>query len=158
MSGLEIAGLVLGLYPLIVSALEHYRHVHKAAGLLARFESEYRKVLDDAKDEQLIFRLTLEELLLPLTTNQSFNEGDLEALLSDLSHPNWNDENLQHALRERLGSTHDRFIEIVDSLHSLLSQLLLTLVKDKPELQARIKKSTVIPWSTPHRETLLTIS
>lgn len=143
MSGLEVAGLVLGLYPLIVSALQQYRHVHKAAGLVAHFEAEYRKILDDVKDEQLLFRMTLEQLLLPFAMDGIFQEGDVELLLSDPAHPRWNDGNLQLALEARLGSASERFIEIVNSLHLIMSQLLFSLIGDKPELQARIKKDLV---------------
>lgn len=143
MSGIEVAGLILGLYPLVVSALEQYRHVYKAAGLLTRFESEYRKTLDDVKDEQLFFRMTLEELLLPLSTNESFDEGDLEGLLSDPTVSGWNNEDIQFALQERLGRAYERFVGIMTLLHSLMSRLLVTLISDKPELQSRIKERTV---------------
>lgn len=144
MSGLEIAGLVLGLYPLVISALEQYRRVHDVAGLLTHFESEYRKTLEDVKDEQLFFRMTLEELLLPLSTDESFDEGDLEALLTNPAGQDWNNKEFQLALEERLGRAYQRFLEIMTSLHSLMSSLLFTLVNDKPELQAKIRERAVM--------------
>ena len=89
MSGFEVVGLLLGVFPLVVSAIEHYRDVHKAAGYVLRFESEYRKALDDVKDEQLFFRLNLEELLLPLVKSETFEEVEVQDLLVNLSHPGW---------------------------------------------------------------------
>lgn len=143
MSGVEVIGLLLGIFPLVVSALEHYQDVHKAARLLTRFETEYRKTLDDVKDEQLFLQLSLEELLLPLTNSDGLQDGDLETLLSDLTEENWKQADVVSALKSRLGRTHTRFMEIAKSLDSLTSRLLVTLVNDKPNLQAKIKARAV---------------
>ena len=143
MSGLEVVGLLLGTFPLIISALEHYENMHRAIGLLTRFESEYRKTVDDVKDEQLLLRLSLEELLLPLTKGVSLESGDLEALISDPTGPGWKDEDVVGALKERLGTTYERFMEIASSLHALTSRLLGTLISDKPELQAKLRAKMV---------------
>ena len=143
MSGTEIVGLVVGVFPLVISALAHYHDVHKVRGLLTRFESEYRKTVDDIKDEELMFRLNLEELLLPLAWNDGFEDGDLEMLIGDPSGAGWKDEDISDALEERLGQTYIRFMEITASLQSLISRLLVTLISDKLQWQEKLESKVV---------------
>ena len=51
MSGIEVIGLLLGVFPLVISTFEHYRDCHEAIGVLFRFEDEYKNCLNDVKDE-----------------------------------------------------------------------------------------------------------
>ena len=150
MSGIEIVALVVGVFPLAISALEHYKDVHNARDLLGRFESEDRKTLDDIRDEKLFFHLNLEEVLLSNREQGAFEEDDFERLLGDPTGARWKDENIQCALEDRLGQTYSRFVEIAASLHTLLSRLLPILISDKPYLQARMK-TKIVSLQTPCR-------
>ena len=144
MSGLEVVGLVLGIFPLVISAFEHYKDVHKAANLIVGFETAYRRSLDDVKDEQLFFHLSLEELLLPMTRLDDFEDDEaLETILSDLTSQIWRTGDVPSVFQERLGPAYSRFVEIACALHGLLSRLLATLITDKPLLRARLEAKTV---------------
>lgn len=138
MSGIEVAGLLVGAFPLIISALEHYHEAHKA---IFRFETEYRKTLEDVKDEQLLFRLVLEQLLSPLCTDDAFDEGHIEQLL-DPNGPSCN--MVETTAAERLGHTYGRFMEIAGALHSTICKPLISLTDKKPQLQARLKSELVL--------------
>ncbi|KAK3698107.1 hypothetical protein LTR37_017065 [Vermiconidia calcicola] len=142
MSGIEVAGLVLGVFPLVICALEFYQDAHKDLGQVGRFEFAYRKALEDVKDEQLVFLLTLEQLLLPLTRDEVLDEDGLAGVLADPKAPGWNEPDVADALQKRLGLAYSRFVEISTSLHSLISRLLVTLISDKPQLQEKIKATT----------------
>ena len=157
MSGLEIIGLALGIFPLLVSALEHYRNVHHALGLIAHFETKYRKTLDDIKYEQLLFRFNLTELLLSiLGKDDSHDEFTLERLIADPGGPEWHDDDYAQALEDRLGQARSQFMEIVQSLHELLSELLFSLISNKPTLQAKVE-SRVVSGYVFRRERELTV-
>lgn len=145
MSGVEVAGLLIGLLPLVITALEHYQDVHKARGLVARFESEYKRTLRDVKHEQLVLHLTLKDLLAPLCGDDQFEEGDLEKWLSDPENSEWSAEEVKSIMKERLGSdvVYGHFLEITDALHQTASKLLITLVDKKPKLQAKLEAGLV---------------
>ncbi|KAK5119803.1 hypothetical protein LTR85_007129 [Meristemomyces frigidus] len=139
MSGIEVVGLVLGAFPLAVSALEHYREACKTINLMRNFESEWRKSLNDIKDEQVFFTLNLKVLLLPLVEDDALDETDLETLLADPESVTWRDIDVDAALGERLGSSHARFLEIALELQRLIWQLLTVIGIDKPRLQAKLR-------------------
>lgn len=143
MSGLEVVALVFGVFPLVISALEHYEDLHKATARIFHFEAEYRKTLDDIKDEQLFFRLVLEQLLLPLCADDKYGEDELEKLLVDPAGDVLDRDEVLEVVKARLGRIYDRFIEISAGLHSAISRLLVTLVSDKPTLQAKLKAQHV---------------
>lgn len=143
MSGIEIAGIVLGSFPLLISIFEHYRDVAKAAGLLTSFQEGYLKNLNDVKDEELLFRLNVEVLLLPLSDDETIGQDDLERLLADIGGPGWEEDDLQDALRRRLGSIFDRYMEIMQNMQATLWKLLDAMGVNKRRFQARLNKPAV---------------
>lgn len=154
MSGIEIIGLVLGAFPLAVSALEHYRDACKTLGLLRNFEAEWRKTLNDIKDEQLSFTLTLKVLVLPLVEDEELDETDLETLLADPTCAKWKEDDVDKAMHHRLGSSHGRFMEIALELQALIWQLLTVIGIDKPRLKARLGGPDVSDVCLPPDHTL----
>ncbi|KAK5682956.1 hypothetical protein LTS10_004484 [Elasticomyces elasticus] len=141
MSGVEVVGLVLGASPLAISALEHYRDSCRVLNCLANFEQEYRKTLNDVKDEYLLYVLNLKVLLLPLVNGNELGEDDLTLLLTDATHEKWKSDDVEVALRERLDVAHGRFLEIAKDLQHLVWELLTVLGIDKPRLQARLRSA-----------------
>ncbi|KAK4544168.1 hypothetical protein LTR36_004378 [Oleoguttula mirabilis] len=99
---------------------------------------EWRKSLNNIKDEQLSFTLTLKTLLLPLVEDEDLDETDLETLLADPRCERWKEADIDEALQSRLGSAHVRFFEIVSELQSLIWQLLTIVGIDRPRLRARV--------------------
>ena len=55
MSGLEVAGVILGGLPLVISALEHYTHGVNTAKRYWRFKSELRSLILEINTERSIF-------------------------------------------------------------------------------------------------------
>lgn len=79
MSGVELAGLVLGAFPLLISALEHYRNLADAAGIFWKIKREHRKWMHDLKICHLAFERNLQFLLLPLVAD----DEAIDKLLTD---------------------------------------------------------------------------
>jgi hypothetical protein len=146
MSGIEVVGLVLGAFPLAISALEHARESFKVLHLLANFEDEWRKTLNDIKDEYLIYTLNLKLLFLPLVDVDQLDEQDVEDVLADPGSASWKagDE----ALRERLGSAFSRFLENAQELQQLLKELLTVIGIDNARLQTKMKAAQVSDVNT----------
>jgi hypothetical protein len=63
MSGLEVAGVVLGALPLVISALEHYGEGVNTAKRYWRYKAEVRSLILQVNTERGIFINTLEQLL-----------------------------------------------------------------------------------------------
>jgi hypothetical protein len=66
MSGIEVAGLILGSFPLLISALEHYRQSAEALGVFWKIRREHKVWVHDLRICELAFERNLEALLLPL--------------------------------------------------------------------------------------------
>jgi len=63
MSGFEIAGVVLGAIPLIISALEHYQSGKSAASALVQWRGQLDRLIFRLKLQETIFHLEAVELL-----------------------------------------------------------------------------------------------
>jgi hypothetical protein len=64
MSGLEVAGVVLGAFQLIISGLEHWRDVAKVGGFWWRIRKEYTKCRSDVRFYDIVYKRNLKELLM----------------------------------------------------------------------------------------------
>ena len=113
MSGFEVIGVILGVYPLIVNALEVYKATKagKQALSLAR----------NLKTEEIIFGEFVYHLLAP-----NVSEADL-VRLKDPTSPDldlWKNITLQANLRDRLGSEKAGVVvEALQEINELLRSL-----------------------------------
>jgi hypothetical protein len=129
MSGLEVAGIVLGALPLIIYALENLRDGASRLGRLINFNAEYSKTWGEVEDEELMYRLQLKRLLKPLVRDDVLTDDDLEALLLDASANSWKEPDLDNALKARLGESYDRYIANVEDIQTLAWEILRPLVQ-----------------------------
>lgn len=58
-SGIEIVGVLLVVFPLCISAIEHYEDTRKVAGTLFKIRRAHKKDLGKVKDCKLMFVLNL---------------------------------------------------------------------------------------------------
>ncbi|KAJ4319906.1 hypothetical protein N0V94_003678 [Neodidymelliopsis sp. IMI 364377] len=63
MSGLEVAGVVLGALPLVISAFEHYAQGVEGVKRYYRYKTQLQNLIDAVKTQKVIFTNTLEQLL-----------------------------------------------------------------------------------------------
>jgi hypothetical protein len=66
MSGIEIAGLILGAFPVLIYTLEKYREGAEALVDWWRIQRAYRKCRQDLQFHQILFEGNVERFLLPL--------------------------------------------------------------------------------------------
>lgn len=145
MSGVEVVGILLGAFPLAISALEHWRDCAEVMGLWANIKEEYRKTMGEVKDNQLAFRYNLKLLLVPLVNDEILANDDLESLLADPGGPatKWKDHDVDAALAARLAETYERYLEIIDDIQTAMAKLLKVLGHDKPKFQAKLQEAKV---------------
>lgn len=79
MSGLEVAGLALAAFPLLISALGHYQDLAVKAKIFWKIRKEHTKWMHELRICKLAFERNLQFLLLPLVA-----DGDvIDKLLGD---------------------------------------------------------------------------
>jgi hypothetical protein len=123
-TGVEIAGIILGSIPLIISGLEHYaegigtiekwwRYKKELASLKRVFGAEYDRFLN-----------TLEELLAGIVPDAA-----LASLLMAPGGAGWGDAELNRKLQARLRNSYISYLETINDFSEVVS-----ILKSKLEL------------------------
>ena len=113
MSGFEVAGIILGAYPIIQNALEGYRATRggKGAVSLARL----------LKTEEIIFKEFVSHLLAPQASGQILTVS--ETLVCQRS-SYWNSLVLQKEVKTQLGAEKaENVIAILNEINELLANI-----------------------------------
>lgn len=143
MSGIEIAGIVLAAFPLLISIFEHYEDVAKAKGLLTGFQDLHLKSMNDIKDEEALFKVNIEILLLPLVADGTITQSEMEQLLAEIGGPRWEDEDLQEALSHRLGTISVRYMKIMQDMQAAIWKLSDAMGVNNPRFQDKLNQRLV---------------
>ncbi|KAL9598500.1 MAG: hypothetical protein Q9219_004473 [cf. Caloplaca sp. 3 TL-2023] len=113
MSGLEVVGVILGAYPLILSALDAYKATRGGKGALS--------LIRNLKTEEIIFGEFVHNLV-----GSNVSEGGLAHITATTSqsHALWDSDTFKADLRTRLGSDKaDNVIEILLEIRGLLDSV-----------------------------------
>ncbi|KAK4501025.1 hypothetical protein PRZ48_006831 [Zasmidium cellare] len=148
MSGIEVVGLVLGAFPLVISAMEHYEDVKKVSTTWWRIKRAHKKDLGRVKDCHLKFKLNLKELLLPLVLDGVVNKGEYESLLASPGGDGWREEHVEDALEERLAECHTRYVEILGELIETMGKLSKECRVEDADFQEALRRKGEKPAST----------
>lgn len=144
MSGVEVAGLVLGAFPLLISAMENYEETKKVTSTWWRVKRAHKRDIGKIKDCQLKFRLNLKELLLLLVHDGVVNQGDYERLLADPGGQGWKEDHVEDALRGRLSECHERYVEVLQDILELMARLSKECRVDDANFQAGLKAKSQV--------------
>ncbi|KAK0511967.1 hypothetical protein JMJ35_005095 [Cladonia borealis] len=125
LSGIEIAGAALAIFPLTISALEHYENGFQTIKEWVRFRGEFATFLNAFARQQIFFRQNIEELLSPIVSS----EYEMSLLLDHPDGRAWADSQLNESLRKRLPGKYEcecytttvsYILEILEKLKSKL--------------------------------------
>lgn len=119
MSGIEIAGLLLGAFPLIISALEHYRQSAEVLEDWWQIKKEYKKCKMEIKVQELAFENNLQRFLLPLVVD----DDEISELIAEPGGMKWKDPGLEDALKKRLPKSYDLFLDTINDIKSTVDGL-----------------------------------
>ena len=121
MSGIEVAGIVLAVLPLIITAVQNYSDCVEEY-------SHYKATLHGFRVrlslEQTIFQDTIERLILP-----ELSEAERALYFSAVGRAVatagfWSSTELDHKFHSRLGARYEIFMETVTEMRQALEQLM----------------------------------
>jgi len=119
MSGIEVAGLVLGAFPILINCLDHYREGFGSLGEWWNFQNSLKEFIDGIERQMMRYHENMVSLLEPIVSDAE----RMAALARNISDPRWTDGSLNGALRKRLASEHDRYFRVVERMQELVAYL-----------------------------------
>ena len=135
LTGIEIAGITLALFPLIISALEHYESGFETIKEWVRFRGEFATFLNAFVRQQIFFRQNIEELLSPIVSSQY----EMSLLIDHPGGSAWAASELNQSLRRRLPGKYE-----CECYTTTVSYILKILEKLKSKL--KISDEKVKSW------------
>ncbi|KAF4961795.1 hypothetical protein FSARC_10091 [Fusarium sarcochroum] len=120
MSGLEIAGVVLGAIPLVVSALEHYQAGKGIAASVIKWRGLLDTLISRLKKQRILFYLEILDLLRESGVPEAVNQPYLpeEECLRVLR-----DAKTGHELQNYLGNLYGMFLDILKRYETCLKEV-----------------------------------
>ncbi|OMP81792.1 hypothetical protein BK809_0006100 [Diplodia seriata] len=127
MSGIEVAGLVLGALPLIIHAITVYADGVSTVERYFKYEIPLRNLHRALEAEYVIYQNTCEELL------NGIVEGNEQraALLDKPGGPDWAKPALEERLKQRLSRAYTAYIGTMKSMKDTVSGIEALLKLDK---------------------------
>jgi hypothetical protein len=123
LSGVEIAGLVLGSLPLLISAVEHYNDGLHPIKIFFQKQYELDRFYRALDEQKTFLRLSLIELF--GADLSALTEEQIEALQDDSNDLRvlWEDKMLQAEVKERLGLAYVPYMNNIDRMKEALEKL-----------------------------------
>ncbi|KAH7020417.1 hypothetical protein EDB80DRAFT_702936 [Ilyonectria destructans] len=134
MSGFEVAGIVLGAFPIAITAVEEFRDVAKRLKLFYEVRTEYKRCRDQLAYNQILFKTNLRRLLLPLVVD----DDKIDELLADPGGSGWKEKPLDDLLRKRLKDTYGPYFEFVKEMGTIMDEMNEELALDSENIQSQI--------------------
>ena len=117
-SGVEALGLLLGIFQLLISAIEHYDDVLRPIHRYRQFSSRSQRFCDELETERIVFQAECQLLL-----GEFVGLGTAGEMLCDPSHPSWRDENLCTKFESRLGTLGATCLSTISKIKNKLDQV-----------------------------------
>lgn len=114
----EIAGLVLAVVPLLISALEHYEDAIAPSVAFLRWRQQLPKVIRD-----LYMGHTSYEQNIRLLLDQSTSKEQLSEMVSDPNCVHWKSEDLVDALQDRLGTAYEPCMSTINEIAGIMTDI-----------------------------------
>ncbi|KAI1370312.1 hypothetical protein F4677DRAFT_367696 [Hypoxylon crocopeplum] len=131
MSGIEVADLVLGAFPIAIELLDKYREVATRAGLFYQIKLKHRQCRNRLECERLVFTGNLKQLLLPLVVD----DEKITDMISDPGGPSWMDSSTSDLLIKRLTHSYDVYMDCIEHLDDVMKKLIHELALDSDTVQ-----------------------
>lgn len=135
MSGLEVAGAVLGAFPMALIAFEKYREATRRFGRFDNIRLEYKKYRDTLKFHHVTFTNHLRQVLLPLPLGDDM----IEELLSAPGGDGWNEPTTANHLQKRLLGSYGPYLEYVNEIKCILDRIHRELAINPETIQQQIQ-------------------
>ncbi|KAI8157328.1 hypothetical protein K4K49_004614 [Colletotrichum sp. SAR 10_70] len=122
MSGFEVAGVVLGTIPLVISALEHYKQGISTIRTWRNYNRELRILILSLETERVRFQDVCEKLLVGLVS-----PCQIESMVEDPFGPAWQEDVIQAKIKARLWRSFSIFEDIVKDMEEATKEMMKKL-------------------------------
>jgi hypothetical protein len=122
MSGIEIAGLMLGAIPLVIAALEHYEDLITPAKNFVNFQGELGRAIQELWNQYTFFEQSMEVLLRPVTTDQELSE-----MIDNTNSKLWQDPAIEQDLQRNLGKAYPSYMRTVNDIQKIMIGIAMKL-------------------------------
>ncbi|KAF4458841.1 hypothetical protein FALBO_14412 [Fusarium albosuccineum] len=117
-SGFEVAGIVLGSLPLLISAIENYESNLDRATAFFKWKDELATALRKLWYQRSLFEMTLRNILKDIASGP-----EIEEMIADPRHELWKSPDLTQSLEHRLKSAYRPYIFTVGEMRSCMKRL-----------------------------------
>ncbi|KAF2205847.1 hypothetical protein GQ43DRAFT_361554 [Delitschia confertaspora ATCC 74209] len=118
MSGLEIAGVVLGVLPLFIQALEDYNEGLDPVKAFLRWERELPHFIRKLRNQHVHFQQTLRLLLEPIAT-----DSELAEMLAAPAGKLWKEEGMAEKLQDKLQESFQAYQNIITDIERIMKKI-----------------------------------
>lgn len=139
MSGFQAIGIVLGVFPLAITALENHQKVATRLRLFSKMKLEYKKCSNELELQQLTFMRHLKQLLLPLVVD---NEK-VQELIDKPAGEAWRDASMVELLEKRLGDSYELYQEYIKGMNYVMDKICNELALDDEFVQSKLLDTSV---------------
>ncbi|KAG8531245.1 uncharacterized protein KY384_004603 [Bacidia gigantensis] len=121
MSGVEVAGLAIGLLPIIFSAINNYQSlVSRPFSRYSSFSKDVDRYLTRLDNQRVIFR---KDCFLLLSDLVNSDDADLMLANPEEYHQYWSDEGLDYQLADILGESRQQCMRTLEQIDSILADI-----------------------------------
>lgn len=118
MSGIEVAGLAIGVLPVIAEALKSYRKVYDTLRTFRYYSREVKRIKEQLEVCQQIF-LNECSLLVQITVGDQFSH----VMLADTNHGLWKSSGLEEIASKRLNKGYQTCKSIITNTKCTILQM-----------------------------------
>ncbi|KAF4996932.1 hypothetical protein FDECE_12255 [Fusarium decemcellulare] len=145
MAGFEIAGIVLGSLPLLISAIEHYESNLDRATAFFKWQDELGRALRRFWYQHSLYEMTLRNVLKDIAS-----PIEVEEMISEPQHDLWASLKLREKLEDRLKSAYRPYLLTIKEMESCMKTLAGHLdierqIGTADELEAIIQANQALP-------------
>jgi len=116
MSGLEVAGIALGILPLLIKGVNQYSAATSGLKSLSQPRHKLAALERELEAQYTVFRANVRAILATVDLPSSGTDAD------DIDPAIWTDPALEKLMKEKFGHTYPVFIETIISIYRALSQ------------------------------------
>lgn len=118
MSGIEVAGLVLAVLPLFISAFEDYNEGLEGIVAFWKWERELPNCIRELRDQHTQYELNLKVLLLPMIP-----DAELAELLSNPIKERWKNAGIEKKLKHKLDAAYNTYMSQMKHVEKIMEGL-----------------------------------
>jgi hypothetical protein len=108
MSGVEVAGLVLGALPLLLAGLQFYAEGISVTKRYWKYREEVKSLLGELQTESTVYENSIRTLLLGIV-----DAKDVAEFLANPGGDLWKTASFERKLKKRLGTSYDSYLTII---------------------------------------------